>query len=716
MPCCGSKYATLVGPTGTVDENGVMWKSTRVGSFVDGYKGCKNLYSTLAMSARANLTAKTAGLRPVVKRSHTEDGFEKLVLGDYEWMTYGDYFNEVEAIGAGLAKALPISAGDTVVIYADTQRAWMQAAYGCWRQGLVVGTIYATLGEEGALYGINQSKCKAVVADGKLLKILAKICTKFTTLKDIVAIDTPDEKSTDALAKAGLTVHLLDDLKKKGLEAPVEPYAGGAETDTAVLMYTSGTTGNPKGVLISHKAVLAIIGATASDTGPVSYNGKKFIRRGAVYLAYLPLAHIMELAVELTLFAEGVQIGYGNPQTLTPTGLKLAATSPPQKGDLACLRPTMFVAAPAVLDKVFVGLQAKLAELAGWKYKAAQAGLVNGKAVFAAGGCGTSGFLSKLVLSVVAKKAGFDRCEAMLTGSAPLSVDVQIFMQTVFNCPVRQGYGLTETCAATCITLGEDNSTSCVGPPQESACLRLRDWEEGKYFASDKDDPKIGMRRGEVLIGGPGISDGYLVDKENPDPEIVAKNNDDYVTIDGIRYFCTGDIGQFTKEGNLMIIDRKKDLVKLQMGEYVALSKVENVLKACKYTQLPMVYALPTMDYCIALICPNIPKLTELGVSLGLDPATSLSELCTNAKVLEAVLAEATATCKTGKLAKFEIPTKIILVDDLWTPDNDMLTAVQKLKRKEIVGKHQKEIDAVYTPSGASVVAGTPVVQDQSKI
>merc|ERR1719231_1988790 len=289
-------------------------------------------------------------------------------------------------------------------------------------------------------------------------------------------------------------------------------------------------------------------------------------------------------------------------------------------------------------------------------------------------------------------------------------------MQSVFNCPVRQGYGLAETCAATCITLGEDNASSVVGLPQESACIRLRDWEEGNYLASDLTLEGVMMRRGEVLIGGPTVCSGYLVDEVDPDPEVAKKNADDFMTIDGIRYFCTGDIGQYTPSGNLMIIDRKKDLVKLQMGEYVALSKVENVLKACKYTQLPMVYALPTMDYCIALICPNIPKLTELGVSLGLDAATSLSELCTNAKVLEAVLAEATATCKTGKLAKFEIPTKIILVDDLWTPDNDMLTAVQKLKRKDIVDKHQAQIDAVYTASGATVVAGTPVVQDQSKI
>merc|ERR1712146_401820 len=100
--------------------------------------------------------------------------------------------------------------------------------------------------------------------------------------------------------------------------------------------------------------------------------------------------------------------------------------------------------------------------------------------------------------------------------------------------------------------------------------------------------------------------------------EIVQKNTEDFVTIDGIRYFCSGDIGQFTPAGNLQIIDRKKDLVKLQMGEYVALSKVENVLKASKYTALPMTYAKSTMSYVIALICPNKPPLEALAKEKGI--------------------------------------------------------------------------------------------------
>merc|ERR1712054_458703 len=186
-----------------------------------------------------------------------------------------------------------------------------------------------------------------------------------------------------------------------------------------------------------------------------------------------------------------------------------------------------------------------------------------------------------------------------------------------------------ETSAATCITNISDNSTSVVGPPQMSACIRLRDWEEGGYRAADLDDKKI---------------------------------EEDFVTIDGIRYFCTGDIGQYNKDGNLQIIDRKKDLVKLQMGEYVALSKVENVVKNSKYTELPMTYADPNKDYCIVLICPMEGALNELAKSLNV--AGDKAALCKDPKIIENVTADVQAVCK-GKLQKFEVPKKVILIDDL---------------------------------------------------
>jgi len=676
---------------GTVDENGILWKSTQPGAFTDSFGSASNLYETLVASAKANGSSPAAGQRPVTA-THMVKGFEKYELGVYDFMTYTDYFTAVESLGSGMTAAIPgMTKGDTVVIYAETQRAWMLAAYAAWRQGLVVGTIYATLGEEGALFGINQSKCKAVVADSKLLKILVKIADKFTHLKDIISITEPPAEAAEKLTAAGITIHKMDELTANGAAAKTEPTPS-APDDTAVLMYTSGTTGNPKGVLISHKAILSIVGATCSPNSAVAVNGKSYLTPKTVYLAYLPLAHIMELAVEVTCFSVGAKIGYGNPGTLTPNSLKMM-TDPPQIGDAAMLAPTVFVAAPAVLDKVLIAIKAKFAATSNLVQGFVASGLASGAAKFDRGGMGTNHLIAKIIFRKAQKLLG-GCVELMLTGSAPLAPEVQKFVQTVFACRVRQGYGLTETCAATCITLADDNSVSSVGPPQESACIRLRDWEEGGYKNADKDNKEIGMRRGEILIGGPTIAQGYLVDKDDPDPDIVAKNNDDFVTIDGIRYFCTGDIGQFTAAGNLMVIDRKKDLVKLQMGEYVALSKVENALKASTFTALPMVYATSSMSYAIALICPNPGPLKAKAAELGVEG--ELPALCKDEKVIAAVLEDCAKVCKAAKLQKFETPTKIILIDELWTPENDMLTAVQKLKRREIAAKHKAQIDETY--------------------
>ena len=146
-----------------------------------------------------------------------------------------------------------------------------------------------------------------------------------------------------------------------------------------------------------------------------------------------------------------------------------------------------------------------------------------------------------------------------------------------------------------------------------------------------------------------------------------------------------------------MIIDRKKDLCKLKMGEYVALSKVENVCKGSQYTQLPMVHAVSTEDHCILCLCPAIANLKKLAESMGKGDQ-KLGDWCADPAIIEAVLADIQTTCKAGNLAKFEIPQKLILIEDLWTPDNDMLTAVNKLKRKEIVGRHAKEINGIGYP------------------
>eukprot|EP00966_Prymnesium_polylepis_P270986 6260600-Prymnesium_polylepis.1 len=237
----------------------------------------------------------------------------------------------------------------------------------------------------------------------------------------------------------------MGDLIKQGADTPVEATPASLE-ETAVLMYTSGTTGNPKGVLISHKAILVTMASTLSPSSAIVIKGRSFLRPDSVYLAYLPLAHIMELAVEVTCFAVGCKVGYGSPGTITPTALKMKQTNPPQLGDAGLLAPTVFVAAPAVLDKVLIAIKAKFAATSPFIQGRINAALASGYANFDAGGVGAhwSYLIGGVIAFKKAQKLLGGKVELMLTGSAPLGVEVQKYVQTVFACVVRQGYGLTE--------------------------------------------------------------------------------------------------------------------------------------------------------------------------------------------------------------------------------------------------------------------------------
>ena len=191
------------------------------------------------------------------------------------------------------------------------------------------------------------------------------------------------------------------------------------------------------------------------------------------------------------------------------------------------------------------------------------------------------------------------------------------------------------------------------------------------------------------------VSKAYFISPDSPDAELEEKNKNDWVTIAGIRYFRTGDIGQISATGCLSIIDRKKDLWKGPNGEYVALTKVEAALKLCDYTEMPMCYGRTGEAYPVALICPLKPKVLALASKLGME-STDFAALCEDPKIIEEISKACLMQCKASKLVEFEIPKKFGLISDLWTPENDMLTAAMKLKRPLICQKHKADLDKLY--------------------
>jgi len=649
--------------------------------------GSKTCVEILQKTKDKRGSSNAVGWRDVVKVHFIEEGGakrEKIELkNEYQWLTLNEYYGRITNMAKGMAAA-GVQEKDRVVIFAETQINWMISAFATWFLNGQVVTIYATLGEEGASHGFKETQAQTAVVDSKLLKVLLKVLPQCKSLKRIITMTPPDDAVSKQLKDAGVEVQTVDECIATGSKSEKELCSPTPE-DIAVIMYTSGTTGTPKGVVITH-ANLTAISVGAGD----HFDG--IVTAGDVYLAYLPLAHIMEMAAEVALLGLGIALGYGSPHTLTDTGVKLKR--PESSGDAIVLQPHFMVFAPAVLDKVYKGILAKRSNAGYVGQTLFDWGLASGERSFARGDIGANWVFNGLVFKKVQNLMG-GRLKAAVTGSAPLSPEIQKFIQTVLNVPVRQGYGLTETCAGSVIQPWSDNSTGSVGVPTVCTVLRLADWAEGGYSNSDKDKPEIGMRRGEVLIGGTSVSQGYFISEYEPNEELKKKNEEDWVTIDGQRFFRTGDIGQLNKDGSLSIIDRKKDLWKGPNGEYVALTQVEAALKLVEYVEMPMVYGKTGGNYPIALICPVKPSLEKLAGELGVTG--DFAALCGNDKIVEKVYAACKAKCKEMKLVEFAIPTRIALISDPWTPENDLLTAAMKLKRPIIAEKHKEEIAKLYS-------------------
>lgn len=244
-----------------------------------------------------------------------------------------------------------------------------------------------------------------------------------------------------------------------------------------------------------------------------------------------------------------------------------------------------------------------------------------------------------------------------------------------------QGYGLTETCGGG--TVGEvgDHRTSHAGPPLVSCYIRLENWTEGNYRVTDKPNP-----RGEVIIGGNNVTMGYY---KNPTlTRSVYKGNN------GVREFFTGDIGEMQPDGTLKIIDRKKDLIKIQTGEYISLQKVEVALKKSPYIENVCVYGDGEFDYVIALVVPYKKAVEEMALKCGIG--TSWEEICGSLEIERNILLSIQQIASEAKLQKWEVPKKIKLCKETWTPDTGLVTDAFKLKRKPLQDYYDVSIRRLY--------------------
>jgi long-chain acyl-CoA synthetase len=276
------------------------------------------------------------------------------------------------------------------------------------------------------------------------------------------------------------------------------------------------------------------------------------------------------------------------------------------------------------------------------------------------------------------KQALGGRMRLMVSGGGALSSETQQFMNICFCCPIGQGYGLTETCAASTVVDILNALPGEAGYPVPCNDVKLVDWEEGGYFAS--------QGKGEVCISGANVTAGYYKEPEKTAEAFRMEN--------GRLWFHTGDIGQWTPHGTLKIIDRKKDLLKLSHGEYVSLAALENTLRHTKYAVNLMAYTKQGGEYMVAVVEPDADALAELGSQVG--ATGSLKEVAASKAVQDTVLKDLQRLCKEAGHHRTWAPQKVHIATDLaWEPNTGLVTAAMKLRRPNLVKHYKEQLDAM---------------------
>jgi long-chain acyl-CoA synthetase len=585
---------------------------------------------------------------------HKPDCLQHKVAGEYTPISTAELVDRVRRLGRALEK-LGVGRGDRVALMADNGPHWPTIDFATLCRGAATVPIYPTLLPEQAAFIVADSGSKVVFVHRReqLDGLLARR-GELPDVKRFVLVEG------EAAAGEATT---LDALLADGADADAEAFeahARGVERDDlASLVYTSGTTGQPKGVMLTHHNFVSNI---------VTAMGLIDFRDDQTSLSFLPLAHVFERMIDYCYFYKGLSIAYAEGVQTVPQ-------------NILEVRPHIFVSVPRVYEKFLARVQDTVAASPPIRRKLFEWALGVGRRSLPwtlqdehpPGALGLQLALANaLVFRKIKARLG-GRFEYAVSGGAPLAPDIAEFFWSI-GVIIYEGYGLTETSPVISVNRPGAVKLGTVGPPIPGIEVKI---------AED----------GEILTRGPHVMKGYY-----NHPDATAE------VIDADGWFHTGDIGVLDEEGFLKITDRKKEIIVNAYGKNVAPAPIENTLKSSRWIA-PAVVIGDRRKYLSALIVPDFEALAGWAGEHGLaaEPPAELVKAPALRELIQGEIDRVNAD-----LAGYEKIVAWELLPAELTLESGELTPTQKVKRRVIHEKYAGVIEGLYSESAGRAAGGAP--------
>lgn len=597
---------------------------------------------------------KVAGDHPCV-------GYKPGKNSEYKWITYNQTAQRATNFGSGMISKLGIKAGqDTLVgVYAKNMVEWVVAEKALTFYNMILIPYYNTLGDQALRYITKQTEIEVIVIDAvQGLKDFNRdvLSQQETNVKHVIMIDKADSDAAfykEISEKYNIQIHSFADIESAGANSPVE-HTPPKPDDVSVINYTSGTTGDPKGVMLTNKNFVA-------DACGALYMAPRPFNKDDVWYSYLPLPHVFERMVQVVMMQVGARIGF------------YSGDIREMPGDLGKLKPTVFGGVPRVWTRFYDKIGQATA--GSWlKTKLMNMAMASKKSKVEKGIIENNTIWDKIVFKKVQTLLG-GRVNMAITGAAPINPDILNTLRAAFGSHIIEGYGQTECAAALSATLPGDHEGT-VGAPLVCNQVKLVDVPDMNYFAKDN--------KGEVCVRGANVMKGYY-----KNPEKTAE------TIDEDGWLHTGDIGTWTSSGALKLIDRKKNIFKLSQGEYIAPEKVENIYITAPSVMQVYLHGDSLQAQLVAVVVPDAETFEKWVTGKGMSGG-NIKDLCERDDVKKAVLAEMTEVGKKSLLKAFEQAKAIHLESDPFSVEKDLLTPTFKSKRPQLAKYYSDQIAEMY--------------------